>query len=115
MGLLRTTRKIIYERDHIRINAICPAITDSQMTVSIIDSFKTTKQAINTTDDVARYIVGLEIATDMNGKAVYVEGGRGWEFLDGLDASMPVWLGEEPADRIRVHLEHVQQVSYAFQ
>ena len=48
----------------------------------------------------------------MNGKAVYVEGGRGWEFMDGLDASMPVWLGKEPAERIQTHLKHVAQVSY---
>ena len=41
------------------------------MTVSIIDSFKETNQAINTPEDVAKYIVGLEVATDMNGKAIY--------------------------------------------
>ena len=87
MGLLRTTRKVIYERDHvrlpqtvansysytqqIRINAICPAIVDTQMTVSIIDTFKETNQAINTPEDVAKYIVGLEVAPEMNGKAIY--------------------------------------------
>lgn len=47
------------------------------MTASIIDSFKHTKQAINTAEDVAKYIVGLEVAKEMHGKAVYVEGGRG--------------------------------------
>ena len=81
------------------------------MTTSIIDSFKQSNQAINTCDDVAKYIVGLEIADDMQGKAVYVEGGRGWEFTDGLDATMPMWLGEEPTSRIREHLAHVGQVS----
>lgn len=55
------------------MNAICPAIVDTQMTVSIIDSFKETKQAINTPEDVAKYIVGLEVATEMNGKAIYGE------------------------------------------
>ncbi|KAK5131649.1 hypothetical protein LTR08_000776 [Meristemomyces frigidus] len=131
MGLLRALRKILYEcvapsqlwkymypelillarRDHIRVNAICPAITDSAMTTSIIDGFRQSNQAINTCDDVAKYIVGLEVATEMNGKAVYVEGGRGWEFTDGLDASMPLWLGEEPTNRIREHLRHIGQAS----
>lgn len=41
------------------------------MTVSIIDSFKKTGQAINTPEGVAQYIVGLEIDPKMNGKAVY--------------------------------------------
>ena len=53
------------------INAICPAISDTQMTATIIDSFKESKQAINTPEDVAKYIVGLEVAPHMNGKAVY--------------------------------------------
>jgi len=109
IGLLRSTRKTLHERDNIRINAICPAITDSAMTVTIIDSFRATKQAINTTQDVAKYIVGLQVRSDLAGKAVYVEGGRGWEFLEGMDASMDAWLGEEPTRRIREHLAHVGQ------
>lgn len=80
-------------------------------TTSIIDSFKETKQAINTADDVAKYVVALEVAADMNGKAVYVEGGRGWEITDGLERTMPQWLGEEPTARLREHLAHVQSVS----
>ena len=81
------------------------------MTINIIDSFKQSHQAINSCDDVARYIVGLEIADDMHGKAVYVEGGRGWEFTDGLDTTMPMWLGEEPTTQMREHLSHIGQVS----
>jgi hypothetical protein len=41
------------------------------MTVSIIDEFKKSNQAINTADDVAKYIVGLGVAPEMNGKAIY--------------------------------------------
>ena len=48
-------------------------MTDTQMTVSIIDSFKKTGQAINTPEGVAQYIVGLEIDPKVNGKAVYGE------------------------------------------
>lgn len=104
------TSRICSRRDHIRINAICPSITDSPMTTDIIHIFKQMGQSINTCDDVAKYIVGLEIASDMNGKAIYVEGGRGWEVIDGLDASIPVWCGEEPTQRLKEYLEHVGQV-----
>ena len=41
------------------------------MTVNIIDEFKRLDQAINTAEDVAKYIVGLEVAPEMNGKAIY--------------------------------------------
>ena len=39
-----------------------------------------------------------------------MEGGRGWEIMDGLEKTMDVWLGEEPTKRLREHLEHVKQV-----
>ncbi len=45
------------------------------MTVNIIDQFKASDQAINTADDVAKYIVGLSIAKEMHGKAIY---GTSW-------------------------------------
>ena len=64
-------RQGILTGKQIRVNAICPAIVDTQMTVNIIDSFKETNQAINTPEDVAKYIVGLEVAPEMNGKAIY--------------------------------------------
>ena len=43
------------------------------MTVSIIDSFRKTNQAINTPEGVAQQIIGLEIDPKMNGKAIYGE------------------------------------------
>jgi hypothetical protein len=41
------------------------------MTVSVIDSYRKTDQAINTPEGVAQYIVGLEIKPELNGKAIY--------------------------------------------
>jgi hypothetical protein len=64
------------------------------MTVSTIDKFRSTGQPICTTDDIARQILGIMTTGGMNGKAVYVEGGQGWEIEDGLSNSMPIWLGE---------------------
>jgi hypothetical protein len=31
--------------------------------------------------------------------------------MDGLDRTMPAWLGEEPTKRLREHLKTVDQVS----
>ena len=57
-------------------NALPLSETDFVLTIlpihlGIIDSFKQTKQAVNTAEDVAKYIVGLEVAPEMNGKAIY--------------------------------------------
>jgi len=76
-------------------------MTDTQMTTNIIGAFRETKQAINTSDDIAKTILGIETTDGMNGKAVYVEGAQGWEIEDGLWRTMPDWLGEEPTRRLR--------------
>ena len=93
-------RVAIYDRDHIRINAICPGMTESAMTASFIDCFRNNKSSqlahYQTSEDVAIHIVSLLLTKDLNGKSIYVEKGRGWEFEDGLAREMPRWLGEEP-------------------
>jgi hypothetical protein len=50
---------------------------------------------VNTPGDVGRII--LEVGGDgkTNGKAVFVEGGRGWDIEEGIQRTEPQWLGEE--------------------
>ena len=47
----------------------------------------------------------------MEGKAIYVEGGRGWEFEGGFYQEQPRWLGEEATRMMRRNAEAVNQVS----
>ncbi|KAL9617881.1 MAG: hypothetical protein Q9160_007369 [Pyrenula sp. 1 TL-2023] len=110
LGLLRSTRKILYERDHIRVNAICPGITDTPMSAPFIDTFKQPGLAWQSAEDVARVILGLLTSTDVTGKAFYVEGTSAWEFEDGFYQSMPQWLGEQPTRMLRANAEHVSKV-----
>lgn len=52
---------------------------------------------INGTVDVARIIAGVACDPDMNGKAIYVEGGRGREIEDNINRLESQWFGEEKA------------------
>jgi NAD(P)-dependent dehydrogenase (short-subunit alcohol dehydrogenase family) len=37
----------------------------------------------------------------VHGRAVYIEGGKSWEIEEGLDLTMPIWMGKGPAERTR--------------
>ena len=109
-GILRSTRKTLHERDGIRVNAVCPGVTDTPMTAAIIQSFKDAGLFWQPAEAVAKVIIGILSSTEMNGKAFYVEGGDGFEFEDSLYAAQPQWLGEEATRRMRVNTEAVQKV-----
>ena len=106
---MRSMRKTIYERDGIRVNCVCPGMTESRMTTSIVGAFKEMGYA-QTSDDVAKIILGIETTPDMNGKSVYVEGGEGSEFEDSLYELMPVWLGQKHADMLRKNWKLISEV-----
>ncbi|GIZ43835.1 hypothetical protein CKM354_000704800 [Cercospora kikuchii] len=108
-GLLRSTRKTLPERDGIRVNAVCPGVTDTAMTAGIIDAFKNNNLFWQSPESVAKIILGLATNEAVVGKAVYVEGGEGWEFEDSLYAAQSHWLGEEATRRMRVNSEAVQK------
>lgn len=105
-------RKIMYERDGIRVNATCPGVTASPMTVGIYEKFRDAGLYWQPPESVARIVVGLLCAEDMYGKAVYIEGGDGWEIEDTIYQAQPQWLGEEGTRRMRVNSEAVQKVSF---
>lgn len=93
-------RAAIHARDHIRVNAVCPGMTESAMTAPFIDLFRNNKSRFpahyQTSDDVARHLAAVMLAKGLNGRSIYVEEGRGWDFEEGLSREMPRWLGEEP-------------------
>lgn len=103
----------MFERDGVRVNCICPGVTDTPMTIGIVEKFRDAGLFWQTAESVGRIIVGIQCTEDMNGKAIYVEGGEGWEFEDSFYREQPRWLGEEPTRRMRVNSEAVQKVKTA--
>jgi len=111
LGLLRALRGTVFERDGVRVNCVCPAMTLSPMTAAIAGKWVERGAPVQSAEEVAGVVVGAMAETRMvgrngkeevmNGKAFYVEQGRGWEFEEGLRDSMDVWLGQEPAGILR--------------
>jgi NAD(P)-dependent dehydrogenase (short-subunit alcohol dehydrogenase family) len=95
LGLLRSLRPYIPKTHGIRVNAICPWMTDTGMVDGIREGWLQEGLPVNTPGDVGRII--LEVGGDgkTNGKAVFVEGGRGWDIEEGIQRTEPQWLGEE--------------------
>ena len=110
-GLMRAMRKPIYEREGIRVNTVNPGVTETPMTEGIVRVFKGEGFFWQRADDVARVVLGVMVRADWNGKGVYVEGGRGWEFEESFYREQPRWLGEEPTRRMRANTEAVNKVS----
>lgn len=81
------------------------------MTAAVISAFKDNNLWYQSPESVGKIIVGLEAHADMNGKAIYIEGGDGWEFEDSFYELQPQWLGEEPTRRMRMNAEAVNRVS----
>jgi NAD(P)-dependent dehydrogenase (short-subunit alcohol dehydrogenase family) len=111
-GIIRSLRKSLYQQDKIRINVVCPGLTESNMTDGIFSAFAQRGLATNSPDEVALSIAGLLTEKDMYGKGIYVEGGKCWELEDGIVKTMPQWLGEGPTKRLWEGLDFVATVSF---
>ncbi|KAK4901297.1 hypothetical protein LTR27_001855 [Elasticomyces elasticus] len=83
-GILRSSRKFLWERDGVRINAVNPGVTDTPMAAGIAQKFRDEGVYVQSPESVANIILGLITKDDLVGKAVYVEGGDGWEFEDSF-------------------------------
>lgn len=52
------------------------------------------KLPVNTPAAVGRMIIEVAADGESNGKAVFVEGGRGWDIEEGINETEKIWLGE---------------------
>jgi hypothetical protein len=72
-------------------------MTDTGMVAGFAAAWKKENLPVNTPLDVAKIALGVACESNMNGKGIYVEGGRGWEIEDNINRLEPQWLGEEPS------------------
>ncbi|KAI0471707.1 hypothetical protein GGR56DRAFT_86779 [Xylariaceae sp. FL0804] len=96
IGLMRALRPWAPARYGVRANAICPWATDTQM-LGVKDAWVRERLPINAPADVARMIVQCAADGALNGRAVFVAGGRGYDTEAGVDRLLPQWMGERNA------------------
>ena len=77
----------------IRTNAICPWMTRTRLVAGIEDEWQKAGLPSNAPEDVASVIAGVVADGQVNGGAMYIEGGRAWNVEAGLLKTRPEWLG----------------------
>lgn len=92
---MRSLRLYLPQTVGVRVNVVCPWAVDTQMISGIKGVWRKEALPLNQPDGVAAIIAGLAAAEGMNGKAMYVEGNRGWEFDEKISELEPLWLGDE--------------------
>ncbi|KAL4810667.1 hypothetical protein BDV18DRAFT_155279 [Aspergillus unguis] len=98
LGLMRALRLYLPGRDHgIRVNCICPWMTMTGMVKGVQDGWIKAGLPVNSPLDVAKVTAAVVGDAGLNGKSMYVEGGRAWEIEDNIDRLESQWLGQEPS------------------
>lgn len=127
LGLLRGLRHLPWavpqgsaSSPRVRVNVICPGITDTPMTAHLVPHFKTSKEKAHwqSPEAVAEVITGVLVGGTycgqedalLAGKSLYVEGGKAFEVEDGLQRYREVWLGEEPERLLRENRDFIKSI-----
>jgi hypothetical protein len=98
-GLMRSLRNYISSpyKHSLRINTICPWVTQTESIRKIEAQWKRADLPTNTPDEVAQVATGVLSDQSLNGTSMFVEGGRAWEIEHNLDRLESEWLGEAPS------------------
>ena len=95
IGLMRALRPWAPLKYGVRANAICPWATDTQLLGDVKSRWVKEEMPMNSPEDVARMIIQSAIDQNLNGKAIFVTGGRGFDTEEGIDKTQSQWMGEK--------------------
>ncbi|KAL9083533.1 MAG: hypothetical protein Q9159_005725 [Coniocarpon cinnabarinum] len=102
LGLMRSLRTYLPSAFGVRVNTVCPWMTRTIMTSGIETDWYKAKLPVNEPEDVARVLAEIAVSNGLNGKSMYVEGGRAWEIEENLEQLEPQWLGKEPSRTLNI-------------
>ncbi|EXJ67976.1 uncharacterized protein A1O5_08590 [Cladophialophora psammophila CBS 110553] len=111
LGLMRSLRLWTPTTFGVRVNAVCPSMTTTQMVAGIQDAWMAGGNPVNDPADIAKIICGVVAAgpgtgavcvggidwdnskAGLNGRALFVMGGEAYDIEEGLDRTEDLWLG----------------------
>lgn len=96
IGLMRALRPWAPLRYGVRVNALCPWATDTQL-LGVKEKWLKEKMPLNTPTDVGKIIIQCSADRGLNGKAIFITGGRFFDTEEGIDRTLPQWMGEQNA------------------
>lgn len=99
IGLMRSLRSYISSpyKHYLRINTICPWMTQTETMKQIEQQWKQASLPTNTTREVSTVANGILADSSLNGTSMFVEGGRAWEIEGNIERLEAQWLGEAPS------------------
>ncbi|MCJ1440500.1 MAG: hypothetical protein MMC23_000984 [Stictis urceolatum] len=101
MGLMRALRHQLRETAGIRINVVCPWMTDTALAAVVKDAWLEQRLPWNKPEDVAKVVVDVAKDMEIHGSALFMEGGRVWEVQAKLDQMEEQWMGESRGEFVR--------------
>lgn len=93
IGLMRSLRAWAPAKFGVRVNAICPWATDTQLMDSVRSVWAERGLPINTPSEVGQFILQCAVDAELNGRSVLVGGGKGYDTESGIDQTLPQWMG----------------------
>lgn len=99
VGLMRSLRSYISSpyKHYLRINTICPWVTQTDRIKKIEQQWTQASLPTNTPREVSTVATGMLVDPSLNGKSMFVEGGRAWEIEENIERLEAQWLGEAPS------------------
>jgi len=111
---MRALRPYAPARFGVRVNALAPWATGTQLLDGVVASWTKEGLPINSPEDVARTMLRVAADPAVNGCAFFVGGGRSFDVEEGIDRLRSQWMGDltEEWERGQQVLALVSSVQY---